>query len=555
MFKKFLPLGILFVILFSTAVLFAPYDREFWTGTPIRLDDSSTLILGSHGDFTVGSASTATMTITPLATDESPIINLGADQTGIDLKLFGATGSNYALWDASADGFVLTSADILFDDASYAYFGTGKDFSIISSTTKILNIAPAAATDDYQVLFGSDQTGVDLGLYGATASHALLWDASGNELIFTHTDLRVNDDGFVYIGTDKDFSLASSTNKILSIQPLAATDDYQILIGADQAGVDLGLFGATTAITLLWDASDNRLEFADSAILGIGTGNDFVVSASGTTTTATIAAGSVFNISDTDNAASKVTFGVAGGTHGLDVTLQSITAGDLVAFDAGAKTFTLTDIDLNIVGTTTLSFAGATPGAETDGSLISTGSTWVNHTAAGACAVKLLCSNSSTTGDYATLRIRGRSGAAGVTEGGNFSASGGINNYGNLCAGYFAAQPDAYTQSGASNIVNAIHGVIDATASSSGRRWVAWFDTHETTKASAGDYLVRLSHNGTIANDGAITVYTGGRMPVLFNFEDAAGFLTDSTLALTTQSGAIAVSTPAGTKYIALYDL
>lgn len=46
----------------------------------------------------------------------------------------------------------------------------------------------------------------------------------------------------------------------------------------------------------------------------------------------------------------------------------------------------------------------------------------------------------------------------------------------------------------------------------------------------------------------------GGRPPVLSNIEDAAGFLTDSDASLTVQSGALAVTTPAGTKYIPLYN-
>jgi hypothetical protein len=56
--------------------------------------------------------------------------------------------------------------------------------------------------------------------------------------------------------------------------------------------------------------------------------------------------------------------------------------------------------------------------------------------------------------------------------------------------------------------------------------------------------------------DGAFTIYAGGRLPVLFNFEDvgAGTPVKDSDDSLTTQSGSIAVQTPAGTKYIALYN-
>jgi hypothetical protein len=203
--------------------------------------------------------------------------------------------------------------------------------------------------------------------------------------------------------------------------------------------------------------------------------------------------------------------------------------------------------------TNLIKFTG-TVGAATDGTLFSTGSTWISHATAGQCAFKILAANAATSGDYATMRIRGRADAvsSGGTEGLNVSASANITNYGDLCAGYFAAQPNAITNNSASNIITAIHAVIDRTGASSGRTWVAWIDTHQTTKSSAGDYLMRMSHNGTVANDGCFTIYNGGRMPALFNFEDAAGFLTETGDAGSTKAGYLAVKTPAGTKYIQL---
>jgi hypothetical protein len=195
-----------------------------------------------------------------------------------------------------------------------------------------------------------------------------------------------------------------------------------------------------------------------------------------------------------------------------------------------------------------LNWAAATPGTETTGSLVTTGSTWVVHTAVGACAVKLLCSSTATSGDYATMRIRGRTDAAssGGTEAVNASASSNINNYGDLCAGYFAAQPGAKTNNSASNIITAMHAVVDRTGASSGRTWVAWVDTHQETKSDAGDYLMRLSHNGTVANDGVFTVYNGGRMPVLFNFEDDAGCISASAGSTLTSTRKIAIKDGSG---------
>lgn len=203
--------------------------------------------------------------------------------------------------------------------------------------------------------------------------------------------------------------------------------------------------------------------------------------------------------------------------------------------------------------------------AGTVGSLITTGTTWVQFPTVNAAGIKLLLENTADTGEFATVRLRARANNTTSTgNGGNFigtttcidaSASAIDHEYGNLKAVNACAQPNALNQTtDSSNIVTALYGRIDATGTSVGRRWVGWFDTHATTKAAGGDYLVRLSHNGTIANDGAFTVYNGGRMPVLFNFEDAAGFLTDSDGSHSVASGAIAVKTPAGTKYIVLYN-
>ena len=184
-----------------------------------------------------------------------------------------------------------------------------------------------------------------------------------------------------------------------------------------------------------------------------------------------------------------------------------------------------------------IDFSTASPGTETDGSLITSRSTWVAFTTAGACGGKLLLENQSATGEFATWRMRARANMATASgDGGNSigtttcldaSASAQKNDYGVLKAINAVAQPNAYNQTtDATNIVTALYGRIDATGTSVGRRWVTWIDTHATTKAAASDYLVRLSHNGTVAIDGAITIYGGGRLPVLFNFEDATpGFL------------------------------
>lgn len=207
-----------------------------------------------------------------------------------------------------------------------------------------------------------------------------------------------------------------------------------------------------------------------------------------------------------------------------------------------------------------LDFSALTPGAETTGSFISTGSTWVAFPTAGACAFKTLASDTCNTGEFATLRMRAR--ANNTTASGNggnsvgtvtcidASASAGKAEYGNLKAVNACAQPNAFAQStDSSNIVSALYGRIDATAASVGRRWVEWLDTHATTKASGGDYMQRISHNGTVAIDGMTTIYIGGRMDYMYNFEDVSGFLSTTSGTLT-PTHKIAVNIGGDVRYI-----
>jgi hypothetical protein len=152
--------------------------------------------------------------------------------------------------------------------------------------------------------------------------------------------------------------------------------------------------------------------------------------------------------------------------------------------------------------------------------------------------------------------MRARSNSAYPVVCGNFSASAGQNNHGNLFAVQGYAQPNAYTQNDASNICCGLYSCIDRTTggTSVGRDWSTWVDTHMQVKASGGSYLMRLSHNGTVANDGCFTIYNGGRMPYLFTFEDAAGFLSDARDGLTQVEGTLLCKTPAGDRYIQLYS-
>jgi hypothetical protein len=211
-----------------------------------------------------------------------------------------------------------------------------------------------------------------------------------------------------------------------------------------------------------------------------------------------------------------------------------------------------------------IDFSDLTPGTETAGSLFTSKAAWIPFLLPGQCGAKLLLENQADTGEFATLRMRARANnttaagdgtnSVGTTTCIDASASAQADDFGNLKAINACAQPNAKNQTtDATNIVTAVYGRIDATGTSLGRRWVFWADTHATTKAAGGDYLFRLSHNGTIANDGVFSIYNGGRMPVLFNFEDLAGCIAASAAGSLTKTHAIAVNIAGvGVRYIAV---
>lgn len=99
------------------------------------------------------------------------------------------------------------------------------------------------------------------------------------------TEFELLDAESLSFGTHDDWVAQSSTIKIMTWTPLA--NDSSFWIGTTGAVADLLLWGDTSGYDLMWDASDNRLEFDDDAILGIGNAPDWYIVHSGGTTTAT----------------------------------------------------------------------------------------------------------------------------------------------------------------------------------------------------------------------------------------------------------------------------
>jgi len=184
----------------DATILFDGAAQDFHIGLDDTADD---LVIG------VGSALGTT---TALAIDEnagstfSGTVTVGVDDTGKDVKFFGATASRYWLWDESADGVVQR--------------GT--------------------------LTVGVDDTGHDVKLFGATASSYMLWDESADDLNLIASGLGVT--------TAKDLGAGIHIRTADSGASVAAGADELVIENSGAAGISI----------LSGTSSNGSIYFADS---------------------------------------------------------------------------------------------------------------------------------------------------------------------------------------------------------------------------------------------------------------------------------------------------
>ncbi len=214
-----------------------------------------------------------------------------------------------------------------------------------------------------------------------------------------------------------------------------------------------------------------------------------------------------------------------------------ITASDLLAFNTdgtiryagvltnaqtwtGSQTFTAPHA---------LNFASIAPSTETDGTIMTTGSTWPSFSTAGQCGIKLLLNDACATGNFATIRARAKSSVARTgtlqyTLAGDFSASAAVSEYKDLIGvSAYGQVPAAYTQTNANHVVCGVKAAItDFTgATSSGSRYALWVDDASINTAANGHYLIfaqKLTGAATI--DGVMQV-RGDLFTYGLNFTEA----------------------------------
>jgi hypothetical protein len=190
----------------------------------------------------------------------------------------------------------------------------------------------------------------------------------------------------------------------------------------------------------------------------------------------------------------------------------------------------------------------------TSGSLLTAGTagTWLAHSYAGACGIKLLLANTSATGNFASLRVRARSDVATSTPNtctvaGDFAASANIHEYGELVAVSAYAQDNANDQARNSHWSIGLKTCMQCSGVSLGSRYSLQVTDYSATKANVAQYLARFDKpSGACVIDGVFTFHNIDQFTYFANFADAGGCLSASSIALL-------VKTPDGDKYIRLW--
>ena len=164
-------------------------------------------------------------------------VTVGVNDTGFDVKFFGATATNgYMLWDESTD-------DLVLGTASRLGIGVAAPTSSlhVSNTT---NITPDGNSVGHIQITGSGYAGC----------------------------FALDGDGFWMSQNSASRSLIFATDET---QRMAIDGSGNITVGVDDAGYDVQMFGATAGSHLLWDQSADQLHLIDS-LLVVGNTTDAV---------------------------------------------------------------------------------------------------------------------------------------------------------------------------------------------------------------------------------------------------------------------------------------
>jgi hypothetical protein len=338
-------------------------------------------------------------------------VTVGVDDTGYDVKFFGATSGQYMLWDQSADELVLSGdtslsfhnaaggENIIATSDGHLEINSGTTLDItaatvdINSATKFNVDGPTQLTG--VVTIGVDDTSANVKFFGATSGSYMLWQEDVDDLVLAgvsalsidtttdasntttgsfHTDGGVGIAAKLFVGTDLD---VDGTTNLDAVDIDGAVQlDATLTVGANEAGFDVKFFGDTLSSPttfMEWDASLDDLVLSGAAVLSI----DNTTDASSTTTgsfhtdggagiTSKLYVGTDLDVNGTTNldivdidgtTQVDATFSVGTNGSGFDVKLFGATASSYWLWDASADGIVQVG-DSQLTGTLTVGVDG-----------------------------------------------------------------------------------------------------------------------------------------------------------------------------------------------------
>ena len=337
------------------------------------------------------------------ATTFTGTVTTGVDDTGVDVKFFGATTGKSWLWDESANKMIIAG-----------------DAAVTGATT-----LTGATQQTGAFTVGVNDTGHDVKFFGATASKFWEWDESANQMnVAGSVDVNgaTQMDGTLTVGlndTGYDVQLFGATagshllwdesaDSLLMVGGAKINAQGTVTVGVDDTGYDVKMFGATSGKSWLWDES------ADTEIL---TGNSTISGTLGVTGVLTATAQSVHTgglvsgsniVSDADSTDDLGTSSV----RWANLYVDAIVATDTIAATSytGALLTAVTAVTQsdsnNSTKVATTAYVDSMVGGVTGVSL--SGST--NNTIATVTGANALIGEANLTFDGTTMNVVGNAG-------------------------------------------------------------------------------------------------------------------------------------------------
>jgi len=248
------------------------------TAAVTALNNATQSELVSVGSTTTELDAEANLTFTGSALTCIGTITVGVDNTGHDVKYFGATSGNYWLWDESADGVVqIGTLTVGVNDAGHdvKYFGAtaGSYWLWDESADGVVQIGTLTV--------GVDDAGHDVKLFGNAAGAYMEWDASADELrIMGASADATTSTGKLLLATSlTDINANDVIGKIDFQAPHEAGGTDAITVAASIRAIAQATFSSSVNATDLIfytghsEAAAEKIRFTSQNEIGIGGAN------------------------------------------------------------------------------------------------------------------------------------------------------------------------------------------------------------------------------------------------------------------------------------------